>query len=95
MRCISESAFRLCPDHRDVGNAVLQELLAVLPKAVIFVEVTGIRLRLDAAGLRGKVKVMIGGAPVTQSFCDQIGADAYTADAATAAEVALRFCTEA
>lgn len=49
---------------------------------------------VDAAGLRGKVKVMIGGAPVTQSFCDQIGADAYTADAATAAEVALRFCTE-
>ena len=50
---------------------------------------------VDAAGLRGKVKVMIGGAPVTQSFCDQIGADAYTADAATAAEVALRFCTVA
>ena len=50
---------------------------------------------VDAAGLRGKVKVMIGGAPVTQSFCDQIGADAYTADAATAAEVDLRFCTEA
>ena len=50
---------------------------------------------VDAAGLRGKVKVMIGGAPVTQSFCDQIGADADTADAATAAEVALRFCTEA
>ena len=50
---------------------------------------------VDAAGLRGKVKVIIGGAPVTQSFCDQIGADAYTADAATAAEVALRFCTEA
>ena len=50
---------------------------------------------VDAAGLRGKVKVMIGGAPVTQSFCDQIGADAYTADATTAAEVALRFCTEA
>ena len=50
---------------------------------------------VDAAGLRGKVKVMIGGAPVTQSFCVPIGADAYTADAATAAEVALRFCTEA
>ncbi|WP_418678520.1 corrinoid protein, partial [Alistipes finegoldii] len=46
---------------------------------------------VDAAGLRGKVKVMIGGAPVTQSFCDQIGADAYSADAATAADVALRF----
>ena len=38
------------------------------------------------------VKVMIGGAPVTQSFCDSIGADSYTPDAATAAEVALAFC---
>jgi 5-methyltetrahydrofolate--homocysteine methyltransferase len=46
---------------------------------------------LQAAGIRDKVKVMIGGAPVTQSFCDQIGADAYTSDAASAAEVAKSF----
>lgn len=39
----------------------------------------------EAAGLRGKVKIMIGGAPVTQEFCDTIGADAYTGDAASAA----------
>lgn len=38
------------------------------------------------------VKVMIGGAPVTQSYCDQIGADRYTSDAASAAEVALTLC---
>lgn len=31
------------------------------------------------------VKIMIGGAPVTQKYCDEIGADAYTADAAAAA----------
>ena len=42
---------------------------------------------LKAAGIRNKVKVMVGGAPVTQSFADEIGADAYTPDAATAAEV--------
>ena len=46
---------------------------------------------LSAAGIRDKVKVMIGGAPVTQSFCEQIGADAYTPDAASAAEVARSF----
>lgn len=46
----------------------------------------------DAAGIRGKVKIMIGGAPVTDTFCQQIGADAYTPDAASAAEVALEFC---
>lgn len=43
---------------------------------------------LKAAGLRDRVKVMIGGAPVTQAFADEIGADAYTSDAASAAEKA-------
>ncbi len=46
---------------------------------------------LKAAGLRDSVKVMVGGAPVTQSFADSIGADAYTVDAASAAEVALSY----
>jgi len=41
---------------------------------------------LKAAGLRDKVKVMVGGAPVTQSYADEIGADAYTPDAASAAD---------
>ena len=42
------------------------------------------------AGLRDQVKIMIGGAPVTQAFCDQIGADCYTPDAASAADAAVR-----
>lgn len=46
---------------------------------------------LEAAGIRDQVKVMVGGAPVTQEFADEIGADAYTSDAASAAEVALSF----
>lgn len=46
----------------------------------------------EAANIRDKVKIMIGGAPVTQNFCDQIGADAYTPDATSAAEVAVSFC---
>ena len=36
-------------------------------------------------------KVMIGGAPVTQAFCDEIGADGYAADAASAADLASSF----
>ena len=40
-------------------------------------------------GKRDQVKIMVGGAPVTQSFCDSIGADCYTPDAATAAEAAI------
>ena len=46
---------------------------------------------LKAAGLRDKVKVMVGGAPVTQAFADEIGADAYTPDAASAAEKARSY----
>jgi 5-methyltetrahydrofolate--homocysteine methyltransferase len=43
---------------------------------------------LKEAGLREKVKVMIGGAPVTQRYADEIGADGYAPDAATAVEKA-------
>ena len=43
----------------------------------------------EEAGIRKKVKIMVGGAPVTQAFCDQIGADVYTPDAASAAEAAI------
>ena len=45
-----------------------------------------------AAGIRDKVKIMVGGAPVSEEFCRQIGADAYTADAASAADLAAQFC---
>ena len=48
---------------------------------------------VEASELKGKISIMVGGAPVTQSYCDQIGASRYTADAATAAEVALELCT--
>ena len=40
---------------------------------------------INAAAWRGNVKVMIGGAPITQAFADEVGADAYTTDAASAA----------
>ncbi|MDR2618485.1 MAG: corrinoid protein [Treponema sp.] len=46
---------------------------------------------LKTAGIRDKVKIMVGGAPVTQSYADEIGADAYTPDAASAAEVCRAF----
>jgi 5-methyltetrahydrofolate--homocysteine methyltransferase len=46
---------------------------------------------LEEAGVRDKVRVMIGGAPVTQSFADQIGADGYASNAASAAEMAKKF----
>ena len=45
-----------------------------------------------AEGIRDKVKVMIGGAPITDAYCKTIGADAYTSDAASASDVALQLC---
>ena len=50
--------------------------------------------KLEEAGARNRIKIMIGGAPVTQTFCDQIGADCYTPDAASAADAAVAFCRE-
>jgi len=46
---------------------------------------------LEEAGVRDQVKIMIGGAPVTQDFSDQIGADGYASNAASAAELAKKF----
>jgi 5-methyltetrahydrofolate--homocysteine methyltransferase len=46
---------------------------------------------LEEAGLRGKVKIMVGGAPVTKDFADTIGADGYASNAAAAAEMATKF----
>ena len=46
---------------------------------------------VQASEMKGKVKVMIGGAPITQTFCDQIGADCYTPDAASAADAAVAY----
>jgi len=45
---------------------------------------------LEAAGLRNKVKVMVGGAPVTESFAREIGADGYAEDAISAVDIAFR-----
>ena len=55
-------------------------------------EMKNVVLKLDKDGLRDKIKVMIGGAPITDEFCQSIGADYYTADAASAADVALKIC---
>ncbi|MCQ2430545.1 MAG: corrinoid protein [Clostridia bacterium] len=47
---------------------------------------------LRESGLRDRVTVMVGGAPVTQAFADEIGADIYTKDASSAAEAAALVC---
>ena len=64
-------------------SALLTTTMGVMEKVVNAAE---------SAGIRDKVKIMIGGAPVSQEFCDQIGADMYTVDATSAAEAAVRLC---
>jgi corrinoid protein of di/trimethylamine methyltransferase len=51
--------------------------------------------RLDAEGLRDRVKVMVGGAPVTPEWADRIGADGYANNAPEAVEIARKLVGEA
>lgn len=50
--------------------------------------------KAEEAGIRDKVKIMIGGAPVTGEYCKKIGADVYTSDAASAADAAVELCSQ-
>jgi len=49
---------------------------------------------LGAQGIRGSLKVMVGGAPVDRTFAEKIGADGYGANAAEAVELARRFASQ-
>ena len=50
---------------------------------------------VEAQGLRDRIKIMVGGAPVNEVFCKSIGADVYSADAASAADAAAKICGKA
>jgi len=61
--------------------------------ALLTTTMTNMKAVVDAvksAGLDGKIQVMIGGAPVTQAFADEIGANGYAPDAASAADLAKK-----
>ena len=76
------SAYEANPDTKIIGaSALLTTTMPALEQTVS---------AINAAPWRSKVKVMVGGAPITQEFADKIGADAYTADAAAAAAMAKR-----
>lgn len=70
------------PDTKIVALSAL--LTTTMPSLKATVET------LNGADFRGSIKIMIGGAPITQEFADEIGADCYTADAASAAEEAKK-----
>lgn len=80
-------AIRANPDCHVVGVSALltttMEAMRLTVKAII------------DAGLQDQVKIMVGGAPITQAFADEIGADAYTPDAGSAAEKAKELAAAA
>ncbi|MBO5497367.1 MAG: corrinoid protein [Oscillospiraceae bacterium] len=71
--------------ERDCGLIACSSLLTTAMN-----EMRSVVKLAEEAGIRGRVKIMVGGAPITQGFCEEIGADAYTDDAAEAARVAIR-----
>ena len=75
------------PEEKFVA-AVKEGAQVIGLSALLTTTMTGMKNVIEAlktAGVRDKVKVMIGGAPITQAYADEIGADAYGEDAATAA----------
>jgi len=73
-------ACRANPDTKIVGlSALLTITMPAMRETVAL---------LNAQDFRSKIKIMVGGAPITQSFADEIGADAYTPDAASCAQKA-------
>ena len=75
-------AVKAHPECKVVGLSAL--LTTTMPAMKETVEA------LIEAGCKSQVKIMVGGAPITQEFCDEIGADCYTPDAASAAEAAKK-----
>jgi 5-methyltetrahydrofolate--homocysteine methyltransferase len=73
-------AYEANPDTKIICcSALLTTTMPALKEAVAL---------LNESPFRSKIKVMVGGAPITQAFADEIGADAYTEDAASAAQKA-------
>ena len=80
------------PPEKFVNTAIEQDCKIIACSSLLtstMAEIKHVIEAAQAAGIRDKVKIMIGGAPVNQAFCDQVGADIYTADAASAADVAV------
>ena len=83
------------PPEKFIATAKEQDCKIICCSALLTTTMDVMRDVIKAAqdaGIRDQVKIMVGGAPVTEAFCQEIGADAYTPDAATAAEVAVGFC---
>jgi methylmalonyl-CoA mutase cobalamin-binding domain/chain len=81
--------------QRFVDTAIQENCQVIACSALLTTTMNAMGLVVKAcedAGIRDKVKIMIGGAPVTEAFCKKINADCYTANAADAAKKAVELC---
>ena len=73
------------PAERFVETAIAEKCDIIACSALLTTTMSEMKRVVDLvkeSGIREKVKIMVGGAPVTQAFCDEIGADGYADDAA-------------
>ena len=83
------------PAERFIQTAVEQNADLICCSALLTTTMNEMQNVVEAAareGIRDKVRIMVGGAPVTQAFCESIGADCYTPDAASCADAAAAYC---
>ena len=80
--CAPEKFIKAAQDNGATIIGMSALLTTTMPSMKTVVEA------INAAGLKGKIKTMIGGAPVTQRYADEIGADGYAPDAASAVDTA-------
>ena len=83
------------PEERFVEAAVKEKADIVACSALLTTtmpEIPKIVKAFEDAGVREQFKIMIGGAPITQDFCDKTGCDAFAKDAGSAAEAAVQIC---
>ncbi len=80
-----------CPAEKFIQTAQEQNVTLIGMSALLTTtmpSMKGVIEEIEKLGLKDKIKTMIGGAPVTQNYADEIGADGYAADAASAVDVA-------
>jgi corrinoid protein of di/trimethylamine methyltransferase len=83
------------PTEKFIETAIKENAQIIALSALLTTTMGEMQKIVDAAtaaGIRDRVTIMVGGAPVTDSFCKKIGADIYTADAASAADEAVKAC---
>ena len=85
------------PPEKFVDEAIEQKAKIIACSALLTMTIGVLRDVVICANQRrvhGKIKIMVGGGPVTQSFCEKIGADYFAPDAATASDIAFEICSQ-